>query len=316
MGILVGKHWGNQGSGRRTMLGAAALLCWAIFSAAPVRAASAGVLLSILDGEAVLREGAQGIVAAEGLRLPEGTLIETSAGTHLLRLEWPDGNLLDLGPATKLMLQPGALGRSGEPAPAYYLLQGWAKQMAAKGQVHRGGMAAQLDVLPGTGVLVLHASEAQTWAFAEAGDARLQERAGATTRVALKAGQAYLRQGPARGEVAARPHPEPLKEVPKGFRDSIGPQAAHFKGQPEPKPVALPAPGYAALQAWLTAEPLLRREFPKRFAPLLKDPGFRAALDAKLKLHPEWEPVLRPPSPNPMAKSVAKPSAQPSEYKP
>ena len=285
-----------------------------------MRAASAGVLLSILDGEAVLRSGAQSQVAAEGLRLPEGTLVETSAGTHLLRLEWPDGSMLDLGPDTRIMLQPGAVGRSGQPAPAYYLLRGWAKQVAAKGQLHRGGVSPQVDVLPGNGVLVLHASAAQTWVFAETGDARLLERAGAGARVALQSGHAYLRQGSARGEVAARAHPEQLKRVPKGFRDSIGPQAAHFKGQPEPKPVALPAPGYAALQDWLTAEPLLRLEFPKRFAPLLKEPGFRAAVDAKLPLHPEWEPVLRPPSPKPMAKppaqALAKPPAQPSEYKP
>lgn len=312
----MGNRWGdglsNQRSGRRTLC-CAALLAWGLLlCAASVRAAGAGVLLSILDGEAVLRSGAQSMVAAEGLRLPEGTLVETSVGTHLLRLEWPDGNLLDLGPDTRVMLQPGALGRSGEPAPAYYLLQGWAKQVAAKGQVHRGGLAPQMDVLPGSGVLVLHASDAQTWVFAETGDARLLERAGAAARVALKAGQAYLRQGAARGEVAARPHPEQLKAVPKGFRDSIGPQAARFKGKPEPKPVALPAPSYAALQAWLTAEPALRREFPKRFAPLLKEPGFRAAVEAKLKLHPEWEPVLHPPSPKPMAK----PPAQPSEYKP
>ena len=285
-----------------------------------MRAASAGVLLSILDGEAVLRSGAQSQVAAEGLRLPEGTLVETSAGTHLLRLEWPDGSMLDLGPDTRIMLQPGAVGRSGQPAPAYYLLRGWAKQVAAKGQLHRGGVSPQVDVLPGNGVLVLHASAAQTWVFAETGDARLLERGGAGARLALQSGHAYLRQGAARGEVAARAHPEQLKRVPKGFRDSIGPQAAHFKGQPEPKPVALPAPGYAALQDWLTAEPLLRREFPKRFAPLLKEPGFRAAVDAKLPLHPEWEPVLRPPSPKPMAKppaqALAKPPAQPSEYKP
>ncbi|MBL0085275.1 MAG: hypothetical protein IPP44_00940 [Ideonella sp.] len=273
---------------------------WAV----PARAAAAatGVLLTILDGEAVLRTGANGIAAAEGLRLPEGTLLETAPSTRLLRLEWPDGSLLDLGPDTMLMLQPGPWGRSGGPAPAYYLLRGWAKQVAAAGQAHRGGVSPQLDVLPGAGVLVLHVTAEQTWAFAEAGDAHLAERGSAGTRVALEPGQAYLRQGVARGEVAPRPHPEQLKQVPKGFRDTIGPRAAQFKGRPEPKPVVLPAPGYAALQAWLTGEPALRRDLPKRFAVLLKEPGFRAAVDAKLKLHPEWEPVLRPPLPKPSTK--------------
>jgi hypothetical protein len=255
-------------------------------------------LLTILDGEAVLRIGTGSAAAAEGLRLPEGTLVETNAQTKLLRLEWADGSVLDLGPDTRLMVLPGAAVRAGTAAPAFYLLQGWAKQVGAPGEAHRGGVTALVDVLPGTGIVVLHADAALAWVFAEAGDAHLADRGAAGGRVNLVAGSAYLRQGQARGDLAARPHPDQLKQVPRGFRDSIGPRAASFKGRPEPKAVARPAPDYAALKPWLTAEPALRRDFAKRFAPLLREPAFRAAVQANMNFHPEWEPVLHPPLPN------------------
>lgn len=258
----------------------------------PAAAAAASPLLTILDGEASLVIGARAVAAIEGMRVPPGTLLHTHASTTLLRLEWPGGEVLDLGPDTQVMLQPEGLGARGEAAPAFYLLSGWAKQRAASG-AHRGLVAPLAQVLPGKGTIVAQAAAAGVWLFAEAGEALLLERAGASARRALPAGQAYQRNGASKGEITARPAPEMLRQVPRGFRDTLPLRADRFTGK-EPTPKPLPALTYDALAPWLSAEPSIRREFPRRFAPLLREPGFRAALAARLAAHPEWEPVLFP----------------------
>ena len=133
---------------------------------------------TILDGQAELLIGARSVVAAEGLRLGEGTLVDTSPRTTLMRLEWPDGSVLDLGPDTRVMLQPGALGRKGEGAPAFYLLQGWAKFRSAPAQGHPGFATQRVDVLPAKGSVVAFVEPARTWLFVESGDVRVAERDG------------------------------------------------------------------------------------------------------------------------------------------
>ena len=274
---------------------AIASLCWAL-SCGSAAAAPPPALVTILDGQAELLIGARSVVAAEGLRLGEGTLVDTSPRTTLMRLEWPDGSVLDLGPDTRVMLKPGALGRKVEGAPAFYLLQGWAKFRSAPAQGHPGFATQRLDVLPAKGSVVAFVEPARTWLFVESGDVRVAERDG-KGRHNLAGGGSYLRAGQGTPELAPRPQPELLKLVPRGFRDTIAPRADRFKGQPEPSAVALQAPVYAAIQAWLQAEPAVRRDFPKRLAVLAREPSFRAAVDAHMRSHPEWEPVLHPPLP-------------------
>lgn len=274
---------------------ALACLAWALACAGAL-AAPPAALITILDGQAELLIAARSVVAAEGLRLPEGTLVDTSPRTTLMRLEWPDGSVLDLGPDTRVMLRPGALGRRSEGAPAFYLLQGWAKFRSAVAQGHAGLATARLDVLPAKGSVVAFVEPARTWLFVESGDVRVAERDG-KGRHNLAGGASLLQAAQGAPELAPRPPPELLKLVPRGFRDTIAPRAERFKGQPEPTPVALQAPVYAALQAWLQAEPAVRRDFPRRLAALAREPSFRAAVEAHMRSHPEWEPVLHPPLP-------------------
>lgn len=250
------------------------------------------VILTILDGEAQLLLGARAAAAAEGLHLPASTLVETQANTALLRLEWPDGSVLDLGPDTRLMLQPAGLRRSGQ-APAYYLLSGWAKHQSGSAGPHRGHVSPQVDALPSQGVTVVQVGADQSLLYCEAGQTQLAERAGAAARHSLSAGAAYLRKGTQTGQLLPRPDPAWLKTVPRAFRDTIALRAARFEGK-KLEPAARPAPSYAALAPWLTAEPALRREFPRRLATLAREPAFRAALIQNLVAHPEWEPLLFP----------------------
>jgi hypothetical protein len=49
---------------------------------------------------------------------------------------------------------------------------------------------------------------------------------------------------------------------------------------------------YSEIQPWLTIAQAWRKGFVKRFQPRLNDPAFRKAVEAHLKDHPEWEPVI------------------------
>ena len=272
----------------------AAGLAWACLTGAAVAApATPGALLTILDGQAQVITGARALAAVEGLRLPESTIVETSASSALLRLEFGDGSVVDLGPDTRAMVLPGALGRRGDRGPALYLLSGWAKLRSAPASPHRGLTTPSFEALPGQGTVVAYAAAEVGWLFAESGAATVVERGAAGSRPGVPAGSSYLRRGPAKGEVVARLDPELLKRLPRGFRDTIAPRAAQFAGK-EVGARPLPSPDYAELRPWLAAEPALRRDFPRRFAPLLQDRTFRTALAAQLAAHPEWERTLYP----------------------
>jgi hypothetical protein len=98
--------------------------------------------------------------------------------------------------------------------------------------------------------------------------------------------------------VTPRPSADFIAALPRMFRDRIPSQAARFKDAAVEAP-GLPAPTYAGLRDWLVAEPLIRRDFPRRFATLARQGAFRSGLEAGLAQHPEWTPVLYPPPPPP-----------------
>lgn len=257
--------------------------------------ARAAALVTILDGEALLIEGAQALAAAEGLSLPDQTIIHTGPRTTLMRLEWPDGSVVDLGPDTRAMLGPSGFGPRDKRAPALYLLQGWAKQASAdKGASAPGQVSLRYDLQAFNGVVVSFVGPEETWVFVESGSATLVERdAGATQRVGLRSGEVYQRSATNKGSVAPRPTPAQMQRVPRGFRDTLPHRADRFKDRKVDARV-LAAPGYADLEVWLQAEPALRKEFPRRFASRAQDATFHAELVKRLGQHPEWTPVLYP----------------------
>lgn len=257
---------------------------------ADARAAEAPALLTLLEGPATLIIGARAHLAATGARLPAGTLIETEADTALLRLEWPDGSALDLGPSTRVMLRPGAA--SGGKAPLFYLLRGWAKQTqptAAAGQLGHA-----FDVAPFKGVLVSQVDDGRVVLFCEAGDAPLVARRSDSTAV-LRAGQSAVVAGATAAQVTQRPASDWLKQLPRSFRETLPSRTAQLAKLPSVPLQPGPVLTYARLQHWLSAEALLRRDMPARFAGLLADRGFKAAVESRLNQHPEWEPLLRSP---------------------
>ena len=258
-------------------------------------------MLTLLEGEATLVVGARAYSAVVGARLGAGVLLETDAKASLLRLEWPDGTVLDLGPATRVMLRPPALA-AGKPVPQssystypYYLLQGWAKQSQTAGLP--GPLSNAFEVQAFKGVLVSQVDGNSAVSFAETGDKQFIGRRNGLPHT-LRSGQAAVLGSDGVAQVQARPPTGWLQRIPRAFRDTLPPRAAQFKGAP-PALKLRASLSYAALQPWLTAEPALRRDFPVRFAELLREREFRAALSSRLAQHPEWEPALRPPKPKP-----------------
>lgn len=284
MRTLARKAW--RLGGRPGLALAQSLAMWLLASAAFAQ----GAVLTIVDGDAVLVDGVRRVAAAPGVRVNAGTLVETGPNTSLLRLEWNDRTMADLGPATKAMVQPPGLpGRGGKPA-LLYLLQGWAK-LSAEGEGAGGLLTPGLDVLPFSGVAVVQARKPQGGVFAETGALEVQDRS-AARRQAVPAGGWYG------GRAEARPPADWLAQVPRGFRDTLPHRAALFKDR-SVNAAPLPPPTYTMLSDWLAAEPLIRRDFPRRFEPLAQDAAFRRELQARLSAHPEWGRVLNPPERKP-----------------
>jgi hypothetical protein len=270
LGVLQSRNWHR-----------AAARWIAAFGVLLATSASAqDVLITWLEGDAVVTDGARRLAAVAGLRVAPGALIDTSASTTLLRLEWSDQVVIDLGPSTRLMVSPTAFRtRAGRP-PAVYLLKGWAKLT--------GGalLMPQLELLPVAGAAVVFVGAGEPQVFAESGTLDVVDRLGGTQQ-GIAPGM--LHSG---GAAAARPPAAWLQGVPRAFRDPIPRRIAQFQGR-NVDASSLPAPTYGDLADWLQAEPELRRDFPARFAALARDPAFRQAVRLRLSAHPEWAAVLR-----------------------
>jgi hypothetical protein len=277
---------------------------WAAFASAGVlgclvmmaRAAEAPVVLTLLEGEATVVVGSRAFAAMPGARLGAGALIETEATAGLLRLEWPDGTVLDLGPATRVMLRAATLPTRG---PLFYLLQGWAKQ--SQQAVSAGQSSPAFEVQAFKGVLVSHVDEGQATLFAESGSVSfVARRAGA--QLSVRAGEAAVMAANGPPQIMSRPPAPWLKQLPRSFRETLPMRLEQFSKSAPPAWRARAPLTYTALQHWLVAEPAVRRDLPLRFADLLQDRSFKDSVVSRITQHPEWEPVLKPPRPGAVAR--------------
>jgi hypothetical protein len=267
-------------------------------------------MLSIVDGEASVGDGLRRQGAVEGLRLAPGTLLETSARSTLLRIEWPSGQVLDLGPETRAMLAPPQLSPRDRPGAVLYLLSGWAKLRTAVPGGSAVVLAPGYALGPFSGVVVAGAGAGDSLVFAESAAVSVVERgAPPLASHALNAGEAYVRAGSARGEVSAGAPTALLRRLPRSFRDTLPLRWQRLKDA-SVQGTPLPPPSHAELAPWLVAEPALRREFARRLAARAREPEFRAALIAQLPSHPEWQAVLFPPPP-PQSQSQPYPAPAP-----
>ena len=278
-----------------------AMLACALGLPAPGYGAPEQPIVTILDGPATVLDGVRRTAAAPGQRLPDGAIVETGTDSRLLRIEWPDGQAVNLGPATRVMLNPPGFARRGKPGPALYLLQGWVKQSSPPATEALGLAARRFELAPFKGVVVARVEAQDSWLFVQTGAAALTDRqVRPAARLELAAGNLYAHGGvgAAAGTLQPRASSAQLQQVPRAFRDTLPARYAQAAAAP-PTPETLPAPTYAELQPWLTAETPVRAGFTRRFGPLLRDRAFRRELDAHLAEHAEWRPILHPPPPPP-----------------
>ena len=284
------------------VLGALALLlaCHMPWAATPSVA-----LLTILDGEATVLRDSHKLALSEGVALQADDIVELGSQARLLRLEFPDGLSLDLGPGSRALLAPRL---TGERAGArLYLLAGWTKLSAPKG-VAAALLSPALDLRTSGGTAVLALVPQGSQVFAEDGELQLR-RSGAPVQP-LKGGELFsLPADGSKPTLSARPPPTFGQAMPRAFMDSLPLRAALFQGK-EVVPKRIGAIVYADAQPWLDAEAALRRAYLPRWRGLARDPEFRRGLLAGLKAHPEWQPVLfPPPHPSPPAAAARKPAA-------
>ena len=269
----------------RTFLAALVAGC-ALAAAAAPRAP----LVTMLDGDAtLLRDGAR-FALAEGTRLQAGDLLATGPRTRLLRVEFPAGVGVAFGPDSRAMLTPD-LG--DDMRAGVYLLSGWVKLAAPAGVSGAiRNRVADSDTTGGTLILSVQADGAQ--AFAESGPSRVQPRAPDAAAQALKSGEMItVPAGNARPVLAKGVSQAFVQAMPHTFMDSLPSRFGAFPADVPPR--RLGDMSYADAQPWIDAEAPLRRVFAERWRRLAADPGFRSALVAGLKAHPEWTPILYPP---------------------
>ena len=152
------------------------------------------------------------------------------------------------------------------------------------------------DLVAASGSVVASVQDAALQVFVEGGEATLQERqagapAGAPQK--LRSGEFLARAGGGKSAITPRAPGEFVQALPRSFLDTLPARAAMFRDR-DVTPKALGDIGYPDVQAWLSAEPALRRPAMPRWRPLTRNPAFRNPLVANMAAHPEWDRVLFP----------------------
>ena len=269
-------------------------------------AAPAIGVFTIVEGEATVIRDSMRFAVAEGLQVQADDIVHTADNAQFVRMELAQGGVIDLGPATRLLLKPRFTPPGDRPTQAY-LSQGWAKLTAAA--AHKMGLSsARMDVTEMAGVAVARVADDVSFLFAESGTAKLAERGAKGGTYQLAGGEAYERRGADAGAVMSRPAADIVKAMPRAFADSLPLRARRFQDAAvaPSSPVEI---GYEDVASWINAERSLRPAFVQRWNSKAREPRFRSALIADLRNHPEWDRVLFPekylPKPKPPAAVAA-----------
>jgi hypothetical protein len=277
------------------ILGIALVLSWLL----PIPAAVQDVgSVTFLEGSLRIIRGTTALQAAEGTRLRQGDIIESS-DKGFAQLEFVGGAIVALGPSSRMyVFRHGMGGKSGSDATGaeLVLLSGWLK---GQSDTHAGSYRYESPMLAattGNGTVVFHNNESGCDVFVESGSAAIGEvspdgNAGKPT--AGNAGQFFSRRQGKSLVNSSRPSAAFVEAMPRSFRDALPSRLAHFAGKPvEPK--AQHQVSYVEIQPWLTMPSAWRKGFVDRFEPRLKDPEFRKQLEIHAAEYPEWVPILHP----------------------
>jgi hypothetical protein len=277
------------------LLGIVLVLSWLMPIPAAVQYAGT---VTFLEGSLLIIRGTTALQAAEGTRLKQGDIIESS-DKGFAQLEFVGGAIVALGPSSRMyVFRHGIAGKSGGDATGaeLVLLSGWLKGQSG---AHAGSYRYESPLLAGTtgnGTVVFHIKESECEVFVESGLAAIADVAANGTLgkpTAGNGGQFFSRRKGKSGVNSSHPSGVFVEAMPRSFRDALPSRLAHFTGK-SVEPKTQHQVSYAEIQPWLTMPSAWRRGFVDRFAPRLKDPEFRKQLENHAAEYPEWAPILHP----------------------
>ncbi|HSC94913.1 MAG TPA: hypothetical protein VLC73_08085 [Burkholderiales bacterium] len=275
--------------------------------ACPVFAAAADLpaTLTLLEGPAGLVRGVTRYALAEGVRMQAGDIIEVG-DKGLAELEFPDGAAIAMGPGTRMLAISMPRGKSA--AGDFHVMAGALKISGASKDARLRISTPVFTLWPAEGASVMVVRGGDGSVFIESGAARL---AAAPATHNLRSGEFFSRKDGQKGAVSQRPSKPFMDAMPKAFFDPLPSRMARYKDR-EAQPRRIEEVSYADVEVWLKAPAGIRRPLVARFESRAEDPKFRSALEANLRFHPEWDPILYPEKylpPEPAAESAAAPSA-------
>lgn len=257
-------------------------------------AACAQARLTILDGGATVIRGSTQSAAVLGMLVKDGDIVESGEASTLVRMEFADKSLVDIGPSTRVWVRPTLKAATGFVASNVYVLGGWIKLVAAPGQGAGAAVESPTAKLLTRGTCLFESRGTTASVFAEAGDTRVVSKLSAQAPPASLATGQFLALAEGKdAQTGARPPPTWLQGVPRAFKDLLAPRAERF-GTREPTPAPTQAVDYAAIEAWLKAEPAVRKALMPRWKSKASEPAFRKALIDNMRHHPEWDPIVFP----------------------
>jgi hypothetical protein len=266
---------------------------WAVL-ACPLSLAAAEppVVVTLLEGSAILTRGVYRHALAEGVRLQSGDILEV-ADKSLAEVEFADGAAVALGPGGRAYAI--SLPRAKAAPADFYVVQGPVKLSGMKPATALRVVTPHFSLHGGDGTAVLLVGGEDASVFVENGAVRLSApgAAGGQGGQQLKSGDFYTAKADQKGVLAGRPSPAFVGALPKTFLDPLPSRMARFKDR-QAQAKRLQAASYAEVETWLKAPLAIRRPMVARFQSRAADPAFRSALVANLKFHPEWDPILFP----------------------
>lgn len=296
----------------------ALLLSLTVWMAAPCWAETpTEARLTIVDGDAVVIRGASKSPAPLGLALKAGDIIETGHSAHLVRIEFDNKSILDLGPNTFVLLRPPLVSRKATVQSLAYVASGWIKVTAApkdKSMV----MAPQLEVQT-AGALVINVGPDSIYAFAESGQATALSRsdsAAGTSEAVISPGQLVSASGGATRQLAQTAQSAWLRDVPRGFRDRLPRFIDQFANADATLATSRPVLG-SDIETWLKLEPALSESLRLRWEGLEGNidtstttksavlPAARPTVNKDNASVPSSNVPVAPPSPAPILPAMA-----------
>ena len=261
----------------------------------PLALAQEIATLTLVEGSLRVIRGTAAMQGGEGVRLHGGDILETSP-SGFAQVEFVGGTVAALGPSTRVyLLHSAGSGSKRGDASELVLLSGWLKGETGPNAGAYCYASPQLAATTRGGTVVMHVEGTGADVYVESGAAVIAKVSpeGRLAQPDEVKGGTFLSRRAGKG-VGSNPRPDAafVDGMPRPFRDTLPSRLARF-----PKPAAPKRDhevSYSEIQPWLTMPVAWRRGFVERFQPRLHDGEFRKELEAHVKDHPEWDPILHP----------------------